>query len=76
MPKVVSNSSPLIHLAKIDQLDLLKDFFSTVIIPEAVYHECVAEGKGREEVALIKAADWLNISQVNDKNLVRLLLTT
>ncbi|MBI5787511.1 MAG: DUF3368 domain-containing protein [Candidatus Schekmanbacteria bacterium] len=76
MPKVVSNSSPLIHLAKIGRLDLLKDLFGTIIIPESVYRECVAEGKGREEITLIRDADWLLVSQVNEKNLVRLLLTS
>lgn len=33
----VSNSSPIIHLAKVDQLDLLRDFFGELLIPEAVY---------------------------------------
>ncbi len=30
MPKVVSNSSPLIQLAKIGQLNLLKHFFNEI----------------------------------------------
>ena len=37
MLKVVSNSSPLICLAKIGHLDLLKYFFDEIIVPEAVY---------------------------------------
>lgn len=73
MQKVVSNSSPIIHLAKIGKLDLLKDFFETVVVPEAVYRECAAEGKERAEVELIRNAGWLKILQVNDKKLVRLL---
>lgn len=73
MQKVVSDSSPIIHLAKIGKLGLLKDFFETVVVPEAVYRECDVEGKERKEVALIRNADWLNIVQVNDKKIVRLL---
>jgi len=46
MPKVVSNSSILIHLAKIGKLELLKKYYGNIIIPEAVYIECVVEGKG------------------------------
>lgn len=73
MQKVVSNSSPIIHLAKIGKLGLLKDFFETVAVPEAVYRECAVEGKERKEVALIRNADWLKIVHVNDKKIVRLL---
>jgi len=73
MQKVVSNSSSLIHLAKIGKLELLKEYFQIITIPEAVFRECVVEGKDREEVVLIKSADWLKVSQVNDKKLVRLL---
>lgn len=73
MQKVVSNSSPIIHLAKVGKLELLKEYFHTIIIPEAVYRECVQEGKEREEVGLIKRADWFKVAQVNDKKLVRLL---
>ncbi len=73
MLKLVSNSSPIIHLARIDKLELLKDFFETVIVPEAVHRECIVEGKERAEVTLIRNTDWLKILQVNDKKLVRLL---
>ena len=54
MPKVVSNASPLIHLAKIGQLNLLHDFFGDIAIPRAVYQECIIEGEEREEIAAIK----------------------
>ena len=70
---VVSNSSPIIHLAKIDQLDLLPDFFSELVIPPAVYEECITDGKGRPEVAKIKQASWLRVVQVANQNLIKLL---
>jgi len=73
MPRVVSNSSPIIHLAKIGQMDLLRRQFRTITVPEAVYRECTTEGKGREEVKLIKKAEWIKISKVKDKRLLRLL---
>ncbi|PIV69872.1 MAG: DUF3368 domain-containing protein [Euryarchaeota archaeon CG01_land_8_20_14_3_00_38_12] len=40
---IVSNSTPLIWLAKIGKLELLKKFFKTVMIPEAVYDEVVTK---------------------------------
>lgn len=76
MPKVVSNSSTIIHLSKINRLDLLQDFFQKILIPEAVYRECVLEGKDREEVTLIKNSEWINVLEVKDKKLVKLLRST
>jgi uncharacterized protein len=73
MPGTVSNSTPLIHLAKIGQLELLRDFFGTVLIPEAVYRECVDEGIKYEEAALIAQATWLKVQEMNDNYLVTLL---
>lgn len=45
MNKVVSNATPLIYLAKVDKLNLLKSVFSNVFIPEEVKREVVDEGK-------------------------------
>lgn len=73
MPKVVSNSSPIIHLAKIGKLGLLKEYFRTITVPEAVYRESVLEDKVCEEVEIIKNADWIKVMQVESKKIVRLL---
>lgn len=73
MPSVISNSSPLIHLAKIGQLHLLPQIFSIVTIPTAVYEECTIEGQARDEVLAIKNAEWLNVCAVNNQDLVQLL---
>ena len=61
MHKVVSNSSPIIHLSKIGKLELLKEYFQIVLIPEAVYRETVIEGKDRKEVEAIKNAGWIKV---------------
>jgi len=71
--KVVSNSSPLIHLAKIEHLDLLKYFFNEIIVPEAVYNECVTEGKDKEDAKKIEKSEWIRIMTIRDKNLKRAL---
>ncbi len=41
----VSNAGPLIHLAKINKLYLLKELFGRVIIPRAVEEEVVDRGR-------------------------------
>lgn len=76
MQKVVSNSSPIIHLSKIGKLSLLKDFFDAITIPEIVYRESIMEGKDRVEVELIKNAEWIKVSRVKDQKLVKLLQTS
>ncbi|MBA7550535.1 hypothetical protein ES705_43052 [subsurface metagenome] len=74
MPKVVSNSSPLIHLAKIGQLNLLKYFFNEIIVPEAVRKECVIEGMGREDAKKIEKVDWIKVAKIGDENLKKALM--
>ena len=74
MQKVVSNSSPLIHLAKIGKLDLLRSFFSEVFVPEAVYKECVVEGKGKDDATKISEARWIRVRKIKDEKLKRALM--
>jgi predicted nucleic acid-binding protein len=47
MPETVSDSSPLIHLAKIEALELLSRLYSRILIPPAVWREVVEESDGR-----------------------------
>jgi uncharacterized protein len=59
---VVSDTTPLIGLASIDRLSLLKELFEEVYIPQAVFDETVTFGredsKAKQEVA---NAEWINI---------------
>jgi len=68
---IVSNTTPLIHLAKIGKLNLLYEFFGQVNIPKAVYAECIDEKY--EESVDIKNSDWLLVNSVSNKNLVTAL---
>ncbi len=36
---IVSNTSSIINLAAIGQLELLHHLYGTIVIPDAVYHE-------------------------------------
>jgi Predicted nucleic acid-binding protein, contains PIN domain len=42
---VVSNSTPLIALAKINRLDLLEKYFGEIFVPGEVYDECPTRGE-------------------------------
>ena len=41
----VSESTPLIYLAKIGRLDIIRDVFQKIYVPEAVIDEAVTQGK-------------------------------
>jgi len=41
----VSDSTPLIYLAKIGRLDIIRDVFQKIYVPDAVYDEAVTQGK-------------------------------
>jgi len=56
---VVSNSTPLIHLAAMNRLELLRDLFAEVHVPEAVYEEVVVLGAGKPGATEIASATWI-----------------
>ena len=43
---IISNTSPLIYLAKLNKLELVRELFNKIIIPKEVYDEVI---KGKEE---------------------------
>lgn len=52
---VVSDTTPLSELAKVGKLDLLKDVYGEVLIPEEVYNEVISGN--HPAIALVQAAD-------------------
>jgi predicted nucleic acid-binding protein len=61
---VVCNSTPLIALAKINQLKLLKEFFEEIFIPEEVYDEVVRRGGGLAGASEVATCTWIKTGQV------------
>lgn len=70
---LVSNSSPIIHLAKINKLSLLKDLYGKLFVPQKVYSECTDTRYYQNEVKLINNADWLQVKTILDYKLFSLL---
>lgn len=54
--KAVSDATPLIHLAKIRKIFLLKSIFTKIYIPTEIYQEAIIIGKERDkkEIVLIE----------------------
>ena len=76
--RVAADSSCLIGLAQIKQFDLLKELFSEIYIPQAVYDEVVTAGKGEagsEETESAIKDGWLLKKTVNDEVAVNALTT-
>lgn len=67
---VVSDTTPIITLIKIGQLNLLKQIFGKVIIPNAVYQELIQNQNYPEEVACIQKAEFIEVYNVNNREAV------
>ena len=69
--KVVSNSSPLIYLTKIGRLNLIKNVYDQIRIPEAVFNETVTQGKILKiiDASIIEEAigKWILKERVNSE---------
>ena len=71
--KVVSNSTPLIALSMINRFDILKDFFGSLAIPEAVYVEVAEDEKNRAGRDDVVNAEWIRTVEVSNHLAVDLL---
>jgi predicted nucleic acid-binding protein len=68
---VVSDTSPILSLALIERLDLLRDLYGSIVIPEAVRQEImVADHSGTQEVA---QADWIITRPIDPSAVMKLL---
>ncbi len=67
METIVSNTGPIIALAGINKLHLLKSFYKTVIIPEPVHIEIMAGGKSFTGLDEYKKAAWLDVRKLDHK---------
>ena len=70
---IVSNSSPIINLARIGELNLLHQLYEEVIIPEAVWQEVVVEGVGQPGAEEVESASWIKTRSVTNRHLIHVL---
>jgi len=77
MPLIISNASPLIGLARIEQLCILRKLWSEIVIPDGVYKEVVIEGEGKQGANAIKKAckEWIRVVSVKNRAEVEVLQT-
>ncbi len=66
---VISDSSPLISLSAIGRLDLLRLLYKRVVVPEAVWQEITAAGKGRAGSSEIRNSEWIEVCPLSNRAL-------
>lgn len=73
---VVSNSTPLIALSKIGRLELLKEYFTEIMIPEAVYEEVVVSGGDLHGAKEVEEAAWIKMRKIQNDLALKTLETS
>jgi predicted nucleic acid-binding protein len=70
---IVSDTTPLSELAKVDKLNLLHDIYGKIIIPEEVYQEVTT---GTHPAAnLVQIANWIERRTISSSEKVSTLKT-
>lgn len=67
---VISDTSPIVNLAAVGQLELLRQLYSKIVIPQAVRHEIVVVGAGQPGAIEVEASDWIQTHQVTNRTMV------
>ncbi|MDE7046084.1 MAG: DUF3368 domain-containing protein [Acetatifactor sp.] len=70
---VVSDTTPVISLMKAGQLELLRQLFEAVYIPEAVYRELTDNEAFSEEVRMVQECEFLYMQKVDNGKSVAIL---
>ena len=63
MDNVIVNSTPVIGLANIGKLDILRQMYGAITIPQAVFDEIKSPSVQRQVNA---NRDWIRVEQIND----------
>ena len=70
---VVSDTTPLILLLKINRIDLLEKLFGDVLIPQAVFDELTADERFQLEANRIRQTKFIIVKPVNNPESANIL---
>lgn len=65
MRKIISNTTPIISLLKVDKLNLLKELYEKIIVPTAVYLE-IENGKEKSYYQDLTQINWIDIQEIRN----------
>ena len=63
---IVSDSSPLVILAKLGYFDLLKSIFTRLYVSSQVHHEVVVVGAGLPGSSEVTRAEWIEVKRLQN----------
>ena len=64
MPRVIVNSTPLIVLGNLNRLELLRQLYGDVVIPQAVFREVCEKNDAASK--RISDISWIHVERVLD----------
>ena len=70
---IIADSTCLIGLSRIGQLDLIQKLFQRITIAQAVWDEVVVNGLGRPGSQEVAQADWIDVQKPIDRLAVEAL---
>lgn len=70
---IVSNTTPIIALLKINKIELLEALFNKIIIPEAVYNEVVCKNSEQDEIKQFIKCKFIKKKTVKNELAVKLM---
>ncbi len=70
---IVSDTTPIISLLKINRLDLFEKLFGEVLIPNAVYEELTADKRFIDEAKMLTNVSYIKSVSVSNPEAVRIL---
>ena len=70
---IISDTTPIISLIKINRLDLLEKLFGEILIPEAVFRELTTNVLFASEAEIVKSSKFLKVSPIQNKKSLEIL---
>jgi predicted nucleic acid-binding protein len=70
---VISDTTPIISLIKINRLDLLQKLFNEILIPQAVFRELTTNVAFENEAKIVKESDFLKTSPIQNRKALEIL---
>jgi len=65
--KMVCNAGPLVALSLINRLDLLRDLFAVVAVPEAVHREILVGGSENAGLSNYNKVQWIKVLPISTR---------
>lgn len=67
---IVADTTPILYLIKIREVDILQLLFDKVCIPKEVYNELTKDKNYIDEINILNNTHFINIYEVNDRKKV------